>query len=591
MSRFNAIAKDQTITVNHEGEKAWALSDEMALYTRVVTSIMQDQFYTPDFNDELNRIRALLKKVDPMFAAQLAVYAREEMYLRSIPLVIAIELAKIHNGDNLIRRLTNRVIGRADELTEIMSYYVAANGKRERDHIILNGKEKKLSGLLKKRIFKISKQMSKGIADAFHKFDEYQFKKYEASDKEIKLRDVLFTTCPKPLNEKESELFRKIANCELNKAATWETASSEMGQKVAAEAKKMDLDETQKADLKKSEAKKMWEAKIDATGKGELGYMALMRNLMNFLEYGVSTDHIVKVALRLADPKEVERSKQLPFRFVTAYRMISESYGVMAPIHTWGGGRHHSYANREDIIELNKLAIPKTMGKVSNPNASILLEALEDAVKLASKNIPSFSYDTKVLIAADTSGSMQKPVSEKKDAQGRVVAQSKLLCYDVGLALSMMLQYKCKVVSSGMFGDSFLVVPMPKDQILRNVDEMRNLEGEVGYSTNGYLVIQYAIAAAKKGITYDKVFLFSDNQLWNSASDKAHIDTEWKKFLKVNPNAKLYIFDLSGYGTSPVDLKQNNVYMIAGWSEKIFDILKMIDEGGDALEKIKSIRI
>jgi hypothetical protein len=364
-----------------------------------------------------------------------------------------------------------------------------------------------------------------------------------------------------------------------------------MGQEVALMAKVADLNDAQKAELKKQNMRKMWEAKIDATGKGEIGYMALMRNLMNFLEYDISTDHIVKVALRLSDPKEVERSKQLPFRFVTAYRMISEKYGVTATVRAWAGGRHHPYADRQDVIELSKFDMPKTMSKVANPNASILLEALEDAVKLASKNIPSFSYDTKVLIAADTSGSMQKPVSEKKDENGRVIAQSKLLCYDVGLALSMMLQYKCKVVSAGMFGDSFLVVPMPKDQILRNVDEMRNLEGMVGYSTNGYLVIQYAIEAAKKGITYDKVFLFSDKQLWNSESDKAHINEEWKKFLKINPNAKLYIFDLAGYGTSPVDLRQNSVYMIAGWSEKIFDILKMIDEGGDALEKIKSVKL
>ena len=94
-----------------------------------------------------------------------------------------------------------------------------------------------------------------------------------------------------------------------------------------------------------------------------------------------------------------------------------------------------------------------------------------------------------------------------------------------------------------------------------------------------------------KGINFDKIFLFSDNQLWNSSSDLKHINTEWLKLKKIVPGAKLYIFDLGGYGTSPIDLKQNDVYMVAGWSEKIFDVLKMIDEGADALKKVKSVEV
>jgi hypothetical protein len=113
----------------------------------------------------------------------------------------------------------------------------------------------------------------------------------------------------------------------------------------------------------------------------------------------------------------------------------------------------------------------------------------------------------------------------------------------------------------------------------------------VGYSTNGYLVVDYAIRAAKQGVVFDKIFLFSDGQLWNSSSDLKHIDTEWRKLKQVAPKAKLYIFDLAGYGTSPINLKQNDVYMIAGWSDKIFDVLQAIDEGADALKKIKSIEV
>jgi len=423
--------------------------------------------------------------------------------------------------------------------------------------------------------------LSKGIADAFYKFDEYQFKKYEAGDKDIKLRDVLFLTHPKPRDEKEKLLFKRIANAELSKAATWETQSSDMGQKVAQQAKELDLDEAAKEALKAKEAKAMWERKIDTRGKGELNYMALMRNLMNFLKYDVSIDHIKAVAARLADEREVARSKQLPFRFVSAYRMLRESEGVSISNFGYGLSQRTQFTGRKSIFEVKEFNIGHKTKDVKNPKVGILLEALEEAVKHVCKNIPSFDWDTSVLIAADTSGSMQKAIAPK----------SLLQCYDIGLALSMMLQHKCKIVSAGMFGDSFAVLPLPKDQILRNVDEMHQFEGMVGYSTNGYLVIDYAIEAAKKGINFDKIFLFSDNQLWNSGIDLKHIDTEWKKLKAIVPGAKLYIFDLAGYGTSPIDLRQNDVYMVAGWSDKIFDVLKMIDEGADALKKVKSIEV
>jgi hypothetical protein len=31
------------------------------------------------------------------------------------------------------------------------------------------------------------------------------------------------------------------------------------------------------------------------------------------------------------------------------------------------------------------------------------------------------------------------------------------------------------------------------------------------------------------------------------------------------------------------------VYLIAGWSDKVFDIIAAIDEGGDALDEIRKI--
>src|SRR3569623_443511 len=118
--RFNFLRETQNETLNHEGAKAFTLTPQLELYTAVATAALRDKFYE---NTEagLNRIKALIEKNDAVFVAKLAVYAREQMYLRSIPLVLAVELAKQHNGDGLVAALTERDVQRADEITELLS--------------------------------------------------------------------------------------------------------------------------------------------------------------------------------------------------------------------------------------------------------------------------------------------------------------------------------------------------------------------------------------------------------------------------------------------------------------------------------------
>jgi hypothetical protein len=58
-----------------------------------------------------------------------------------------------------------------------------------------------------------------------------------------------------------------------------------------------------------------------------------------------------------------------------------------------------------------------------------------------------------------------------------------------------------------------------------------------------------------KSKTADKVFIFTDCRLWDSDYNiygsygkRSTLKDEWNKYKKVAPNAKLYIFDLGGYG-------------------------------------------
>lgn len=505
--KFNFTFKNKaTETVNHAGEKAFVLTPQLELYTAVATAGLNDQFYEKA-SEKMQRIRELIAKNDPLFVAKLAIYAREQMYLRSIPLVLAVELAKQQSGNDVVGKLANRVVQRADEITELLAYYAVANDRTE-----------------VKKLNKLSKQLQKGLAAAFNKFDEYQFAKYNRNAA-IKLKDALFLVHPKAKDEAQQTLFDKIVKDELQVPYTWETELSALGQQ------KYDT-----VELKKAAVKAKWEELILSN---KVGYMATMRNLRNILEAEVSREALEKVTTYISNEKAVANSKQLPFRFLAAYR---------------------------------------EMKAVNNGRVGKVLDALEQAVIHSAANIAGYDNDTEVVIAADVSGSMQQPIS----------AKSKVLNYDIGLILAMLLKNRCANAITGMFGDTWKVINVPNKQILANVQEFYRREGEVGYSTNGYLVIRNLV---KRNKVVDKVMLFTDCRLWNSNASGETINMVWKQYKKIAPAARLYLFDLAGHGTTPLNVQRDDVYLIAGWSDKIFNVLNAIDNGRDALKVIDEITL
>ena len=505
---YNSLIKEKGTVKNYEGAKAYAMTPEMELYTAVVTCALSDKNYESG-NERMQRISELIKQVDPVFVAKLAVYARTHMNLRSIPLFLIVELAGIHNGDSLVKRTIEKTVLRADEIMELLMCYQLRNAEHKAT--------KKLNSL--------SRQIQEGLKSAFNRFDEYQFAKYDRSNLDVKLKDALFLVHPKADKPEQQVLFDKIVAGELQTPYTWETQLSELGQRLFG-----------KKEEKAEALKTLWEELIDS---GKLGYMALLRNIRNIVMANVSPAHIEKVTSAISDPIKVARSKQLPFRFLAAYK---------------------------EIMNVNSEHRPG------------VLSALEKAVKESVVNLEGFNADTKVLVAADVSGSMFSTVSPK----------SSVMLYDIGILLSMLLKSKCSSVISGMFGDSWKVLDLPQESILANTVEMKRREGEVGYSTNGYKVIEYLI---QNNIKMDKVMMFTDMQMWDSRFRDKHIQVSWKKYREVYPDAKLYLFDLQGYGQSPVRLIGDDVVLIAGWSDKVFDVLAAVENGEDALSQIEKVEI
>lgn len=508
--RFNLNFRNQTAPVrNHENAPAYPLTPAQELYAAVATAALSDQFYE-NADARLARLRALVAQNEPQFVARLAVYAREQLYLRSVPLVLAVELARGHCGDNLVSRLVARVVQRADEIPELLACYAQANGR---------------TGT--KTLGRLSKQVQRGLALAFNKFDAYQLAKYDRDGLAVRLRDALFLVHPTPRGAAQQAVFNQLVAGTLPVPYTWETKLSAAGQVAYPSPAE-----------RQAALTRTWETLV---ASGRLGYMALLRNLRNLLEANVSAETMARAAATLADPGQVARARQLPFRFLAAYReVLALDAGRTAPV----------------------------------------LAALEAAIGSSARNLRGFGPATRVVVACDVSASMQKPISPR----------SKVLLYDVGLVLGMLLQSRCQHVVTGIFGNTWQRVSLPQGQVLRNVQELYRREGEVGYATNGHLVVR---DLCQRREVVDKVMIFTDCQLWDSAGQGNTLAQEWAAYrANVPPQARLYLFDLAGYGSTPLDVRaEHGVPLIAGWSDKIFDVLAALETGGSALTEIEKIEL
>ncbi len=69
--------------VNAAGGVGYALSPKIEFVSTLLTSFLKDQFYRTE-DGTVVRLKELMTKIDPEFAAKAAVYARQAFGMRSI---------------------------------------------------------------------------------------------------------------------------------------------------------------------------------------------------------------------------------------------------------------------------------------------------------------------------------------------------------------------------------------------------------------------------------------------------------------------------------------------------------------------------
>ena len=249
----------------HEGASVPAISAEKQLNRVVLASMLWESEFYVDGVSNAKVIANLITKVAPEKVAALARKAREDMKLRHIPLHLLRELAR--TGKMKADDLT-AIIQRPDEMAEFVSLY---------------WKDKKEP---------LSNQVKRGLANAFHKFNEYALAKWDKNSAAIRLRDVLFLTHAKPKSPDQEALFKRIASDKLETPDTWETELSSGANKGETFTRLM---------LEK-----------------KLGAMAFLRNLRNMVQAGVDESLLRSYA------KSVKTDRVLPFRFLAAARIVPQ---------------------------------------------------------------------------------------------------------------------------------------------------------------------------------------------------------------------------------------------------------------------------
>jgi len=202
--------------------------------------------------------------------------------------------------------------------------------------------------------------------------------------------------------------------------------------------------------------------------------------------------------------------------------------------------------------------------KVENSREVII--ALNKAVETACNNVPKFPGKT--LIAIDVSGSMSGKPADIAKLFGAVL-------------------YKTM--------DSVLLTFDTKAQIinLNPTDGVLSLMNQIPFSGGGtnFNVIFDALLSP-----VDRIIILSDMQAWDYSSRFYHYRSSNPKDAFINyknrtgANPKIYSFDLQGYGN--LQFPENNVFCIAGFSEKIFELMKLLETDKNAMvNKIKSLAI
>lgn len=555
MTRFNTSAARPSATspvtttgqtvINHRGGTGHLRDAKSELFLLAVSNTVGTETFYEKAGDRDDRYQQLIRGLaveDPEWTAQLLGWLRSDGNMRTAAIVGAAEFVKarldadrgkhpqpaaytatspLHGRTNapmaeryqgINRRVIDAVLQRADEPAELIAYWTSRYGRN------------------------IPKPVKRGTEDAIGRlYTERNLLKYDTDSKGYRFGDVIELVHPAPKALWQGDLFKHAIDRRHNRDNPIPESLTKLHARAALMAVPV---EERRAKLTSvggqlalADAEMTWEAlagwlqgPLDAQAWEavipSMGYMALLRNLRNFDQAGVSDKVAEQVAAKLADPEQVARSRQLPMRFYSAYNA--------APSLRWSW-------------------------------------ALEKALTASLANIPVLAGRTLILV--DTSGSMNAGFS--KDGT--------LMRWDAAALFGIALGQRCAQADVVSFSspsywghDGGLTKEFPMTRggsVLSDVKKWK----EGGWFLNGGTDTPAALRATFRG--HDRVVILTDEQ---ANADSTGVSGS------IPATVPMYTWNLAGYRTGHAPSGARNRHTFGGLTDQAFRMIPLLEAGVNA---------
>ncbi len=521
---------------NYEGAPSFVRGDEEQLVRVLMTGTFEPTFYVSDSElaGEAIGLFRHFAATDPHFLAQAIIYARNEGHMRVSPITALVVLSAVEapEAKELFRRAFPKVISTPGDLQDFLTL-CRGSALRGMGKAVTRAANRWLSGL-----------------------SQYHAIKYGSESQRMSLRDIYRMTRPK-LTGEASAIARYLVKGEvapeLTQIAGYEAFKRE-ARAFNARHKALEadvLDAAEQGLLARIAAHRLpWEVVVGQAPASaalweamirQMPYMALLRNLNNAVKYGVTDrpEALSYITNTLADPRRVETSRQLPFRFFSALKALKEE------------------------------------GEAGR----VLRAALELALEHSFVNMPELGR--RVLVANDISGSMSARPSANSDMTMAEIA---------GI-------FAAAVFKKAEQGEivSFDTAAHP-----RAVMKAQGLAGIAaaisghGGGTSLSAPIEYAFGQRESARVYDAAVFLTDSESWydHLTRNRGVLDLIREYRARINPDLACFFVQLLPYRHAVVPQAEPGCYYIYGWSASILDYIASVIGGGRAqVEAVRQVSV
>jgi hypothetical protein len=498
-----------------EGDPGFARDSKSELFLLAVNYMAseKDTFYETA-QDRDSRLNALLHMSDiysdTKWVLGFVKFLREQANLRSAPIVVAAEVvhSRLISGVAGNRDIVSAALQRPDEPGEFLAYWTSKYGRN------------------------IPKPVKRGISDAAQRlFHERSYLKYDSPTKAFRWADILQLVHAEPKGPDQSVLYKHVLDVRYGSVepaeglpvlyahqALMSWPVDKRRDATAGQLKEAGLTWESLAGWQQGEMDAAaWEKVIPS-----MGAMALLRNLRNFDQAGISKSARRAVEDVLEDAEQIKRSRQLPLRFLSAYRATRDSGTVTG----WA-------------------------------------PTIEKALDLSLQNVPALPGRTLVLV--DVSASMNDEIFGSR---------SKLRRVEGAALFGAALWKRSEEVDLYAYNTQLFQIQVPKStSVLPLADQITKL-------CSGGTETGKAIATTFRPGYHDRIILLTDEQsgngFYNGSGYRTRISTE---AALQDVRVPVYTWNLAGYQYGHAPSGQEKRHTFAGLSDASFRIIPLLEAG------------